>query len=147
MQRRDMSPNVYPKDEQHKPPKNEYLQKNSHQRLTVVPLSIDDMQRHSPLMLSPRFHSGSAVHPMGGSHHGKPNCLCSPTTHTGSFRCRFHRGSGSGLSRAHHSVEANLSELANKSPSSIVALNKRPVACSFQSTAAKTKSINRDCQC
>lgn len=22
---------------------------------------------------------------------GKLNCLCSPTTHTGSFRCRFHR--------------------------------------------------------
>ncbi|KAL8237602.1 hypothetical protein R6Q59_018683 [Mikania micrantha] len=21
----------------------------------------------------------------------KPNCLCSPTTHAGSFRCRYHR--------------------------------------------------------
>lgn len=21
----------------------------------------------------------------------KPNCLCSPTTHVGSFRCRYHR--------------------------------------------------------
>ncbi|KAK4343449.1 hypothetical protein RND71_036543 [Anisodus tanguticus] len=26
----------------------------------------------------------------------KGQCLCSPTTHRGSFRCRYHRGSPSG---------------------------------------------------
>nr|GEW73250.1 hypothetical protein [Tanacetum cinerariifolium] len=26
----------------------------------------------------------------------KPNCLCSPTTHVGSFRCRYHRSSSLG---------------------------------------------------
>ncbi|KAJ6728218.1 hypothetical protein OIU74_006299 [Salix koriyanagi] len=29
------------------------------------------------------------------------NCLCSPTTHAGSFRCRFHRSSGMISGRIH----------------------------------------------
>ncbi|KAK1440192.1 hypothetical protein QVD17_06017 [Tagetes erecta] len=28
-----------------------------------------------------------------GAADSKPNCLCSPTTHAGSFRCRYHRTS------------------------------------------------------
>ncbi|CAK7324465.1 unnamed protein product [Dovyalis caffra] len=40
------------------------------------------------------------------------NCLCSPTTHAGSFRCRFHRSSG--MIRG-GSIGSNLSELAAKS--------------------------------
>ncbi|CAN6559079.1 unnamed protein product [Malus baccata var. baccata] len=42
------------------------------------------------------------------------NCLCSPTTHAGSFRCRHHRTSsiGLGLNRVGASVGSNLSELA-----------------------------------
>lgn len=28
-----------------------------------------------------------------GPSDSKPNCLCSPTTHVGSFRCRYHRTS------------------------------------------------------
>ncbi|KAJ8754923.1 hypothetical protein K2173_015435 [Erythroxylum novogranatense] len=42
------------------------------------------------------------------------NCLCSPTTHAGSFRCRLHRGHG--MTRG-GSVGSNLSELALKSSS------------------------------
>ncbi|XP_048229041.1 uncharacterized protein LOC125369817 [Ricinus communis] len=42
------------------------------------------------------------------------NCLCSPTTHAGSFRCRFHRTPG--MVRG-GSVGSNLSELAAKSHS------------------------------
>ncbi|CAI0453209.1 unnamed protein product [Linum tenue] len=45
---------------------------------------------------------------------GKLNCLCSPTTHVGSFRCRMHRGPGRGMIRG-GSVGSNLSELASKS--------------------------------
>ncbi|KAK4437468.1 hypothetical protein Salat_0080700 [Sesamum alatum] len=44
----------------------------------------------------------------------KNNCLCSPTTHAGSFRCRYHRSSY-GLRRSSMSVGSKLSELANKS--------------------------------
>ncbi|CAN4094250.1 unnamed protein product [Withania somnifera] len=40
----------------------------------------------------------------------KYSCLCSPTTHAGSFRCRYHRNSG--LTRTSMSVGAKLSELA-----------------------------------
>ncbi|CAL1366567.1 unnamed protein product [Linum trigynum] len=45
---------------------------------------------------------------------GKWNCLCSPTTHVGSFRCRLHRGPGKGMIRG-GSVGSNLSELGSKS--------------------------------
>ncbi|TMW88354.1 hypothetical protein EJD97_018667 [Solanum chilense] len=40
----------------------------------------------------------------------KHSCLCSPTTHAGSFRCRYHRNSG--LTRTSMSVGSKLSELA-----------------------------------
>uniref|UniRef100_A0A2C9WHW3 Uncharacterized protein n=1 Tax=Manihot esculenta TaxID=3983 RepID=A0A2C9WHW3_MANES len=46
----------------------------------------------------------------------KWNCLCSPTTHAGSFRCRFHRTHG--MVRG-HSVGSSLSELASKNHHSI----------------------------
>ncbi|GER48258.1 serine-rich protein-related [Striga asiatica] len=45
----------------------------------------------------------------------KSNCLCSPTTHVGSFRCRYHRNSGGSLTRSSVSVGSKLSELADKS--------------------------------
>ncbi|WOH03097.1 hypothetical protein DCAR_0522489 [Daucus carota subsp. sativus] len=41
----------------------------------------------------------------------KPNCLCSPTNHPGSFRCRIHRNS---LARTSMSVGSKLSMLADK---------------------------------
>lgn len=41
----------------------------------------------------------------------KPSCLCAPTTHVGSFRCRRHRNNAS--------VGSNLSELANKRTASV----------------------------
>ncbi|KAK8925777.1 hypothetical protein KSP39_PZI018643 [Platanthera zijinensis] len=43
----------------------------------------------------------------------KTNCLCSPTTHAGSFRCRQHRGS---VRRNSNSFNM-LSELAGKEAS------------------------------
>ncbi|KAL7102505.1 hypothetical protein ACP275_08G124200 [Erythranthe tilingii] len=47
------------------------------------------------------------------------NCLCSPTTHAGSFRCRHHRNNAAGgLTRNSMSVGSNLSQL-NKSSSNI----------------------------
>lgn len=39
----------------------------------------------------------------------KMNCLCSPTTHAGSFRCRHHRGGGASLLRSGVSVGSGLS--------------------------------------
>ncbi|KAL8474068.1 hypothetical protein ACS0TY_030788 [Phlomoides rotata] len=43
----------------------------------------------------------------------RANCLCSPTTHAGSFRCRYHRNSS--LTRASMSVGSKLFELGEKS--------------------------------
>nr|AAD02552.1 PGPS/D10 [Petunia x hybrida] len=48
--------------------------------------------------------------PSGLSKSTKYNCLCSPTTHAGSFRCRYHRSSS--LTRNSMSVGSKLSELA-----------------------------------
>ncbi|KAK7380010.1 hypothetical protein VNO78_32336 [Psophocarpus tetragonolobus] len=39
---------------------------------------------------SPKSDSGSGGGVAGSL--GKGQCLCSPTTHEGSFRCRLHRG-------------------------------------------------------
>ncbi|KAL1560928.1 hypothetical protein AAHA92_11083 [Salvia divinorum] len=44
----------------------------------------------------------------------KSSCLCSPTTHAGSFRCRYHRNTG--LMRNSISVGAKLSELGADMP-------------------------------
>ncbi|GFZ07576.1 hypothetical protein Acr_19g0005130 [Actinidia rufa] len=41
----------------------------------------------------------------------KYSCLCSPTTHAGSFRCRYHRNHG--LPRSSMSVGSKLNELAS----------------------------------
>nr|GMC48584.1 Myeloid-associated differentiation marker-like protein [Ipomoea batatas] len=43
----------------------------------------------------------------------RKTCLCSPTTHAGSFRCRYHRNTK--LTRGSMSVAANLSELGSTS--------------------------------
>ncbi|VVA97470.1 unnamed protein product [Arabis nemorensis] len=49
---------------------------------------------------------------MGKSSSVRLNCLCAPTTHAGSFRCRYHRrNAGLGMSRG-ISVPSNLSMLA-----------------------------------
>ncbi|GMH25473.1 hypothetical protein Nepgr_027316 [Nepenthes gracilis] len=48
--------------------------------------------------------------PMKKSASTRSSCLCSPTTHVGSFRCRLHRN-GSTIRRG-HSVESDLSHLA-----------------------------------
>ncbi|OIT00037.1 hypothetical protein A4A49_02632 [Nicotiana attenuata] len=48
--------------------------------------------------------------PSGQPKSAKYNCLCSPTTHAGSFRCRYHRTSS--LTRNSMSVGSKLSELA-----------------------------------
>lgn len=41
---------------------------------------------------SPKSVDGASVTP---NNRGSNKCLCSPTTHQGSFRCRFHRSKSS----------------------------------------------------
>ncbi|GMH24392.1 hypothetical protein Nepgr_026235 [Nepenthes gracilis] len=50
--------------------------------------------------------------PMRKSPSTRSSCLCSPTTHLGSFRCRHHRN-GDDIRRG-HSVGSGLSELADR---------------------------------
>ncbi|CAA3011899.1 Hypothetical predicted protein [Olea europaea subsp. europaea] len=54
------------------------------------------------------------------------NCLCSPTTHAGSFRCRYHRNHG--LTRSSISVGSKLSELAGKSTQICDAFNNHLIS-------------------
>ncbi|PPS10177.1 hypothetical protein GOBAR_AA10457 [Gossypium barbadense] len=47
-------------------------------------------------------------------------CLCSPTTHQGSFRCRFHRSKSSAwMMKQSKSMPANNSSAASFSPKSV----------------------------
>ncbi|XP_042519844.1 uncharacterized protein LOC122093555 [Macadamia integrifolia] len=82
-------------------------------KILVSKINLDEIKKASPLVtMTPtrrgRLQKQSSV---------KLNCLCSPTTHVGSFRCRHHRNSS--LSRSGVSVGSNLSELAAKSAASI----------------------------
>ncbi|MCO5577871.1 hypothetical protein L7F22_031706 [Adiantum nelumboides] len=49
----------------------------------------------SSLSTSPRSTSSSSAGGGGSVEGHKPQCLCAPTTHEGSFRCRLHRSSSS----------------------------------------------------
>ncbi|KAG6577543.1 hypothetical protein SDJN03_25117, partial [Cucurbita argyrosperma subsp. sororia] len=60
-------------------------------------LELDDQKKNAQMTRSPSARS---------------TCLCSPTTHVGSFRCRLHRGTA--ISRG-GSEGSNLSDLAQKS--------------------------------
>ncbi|XVF49205.1 hypothetical protein PTKIN_Ptkin03bG0249900 [Pterospermum kingtungense] len=46
-------------------------------------------------------------------------CLCSPTTHQGSFRCRFHRSTSSAWMKRSKSMPPRNSSVASLSPKSV----------------------------
>ncbi|KAK7301890.1 hypothetical protein RJT34_12767 [Clitoria ternatea] len=73
----------------------------------ISELDMDTLKKHSHMLVSPTSQGAPRKTP-----NGRVNCLCSPTTHVGSFRCRHHRASG-GIRRG-GSVGSNLSELASK---------------------------------
>ncbi|XVE50896.1 hypothetical protein DITRI_Ditri01bG0200000 [Diplodiscus trichospermus] len=95
--------------EEAKPPKFKLKGK----KLSVTEINLEEVKRHPTVHVSPR---GSGSGPWNSkSSTSKPssarwNCLCSPTTHAGSFRCRHHRLGG--MTRG-GSVGSNLSMLAN----------------------------------
>ncbi|GLT98588.1 hypothetical protein SLE2022_160870 [Rubroshorea leprosula] len=70
---------------------------------------------------------GSAASPKGGNSTGtvpaaNPSfgqCVCSPSTHPGSFRCRFHRSKSSAWLKRSKSVPATTESLASLSPKSV----------------------------
>ncbi|KAF8031747.1 hypothetical protein BT93_D0840 [Corymbia citriodora subsp. variegata] len=94
-----------------KPPKVE--EKHPERKISVPRITVEEMRKHSPLMLSPRGQGDRSSKPLGSpSPSSRMNCLCSPTTHAGSFRCRFHRNTG--IPRG-HSIGSNLNYLAAKS--------------------------------
>ncbi|KAJ4976026.1 hypothetical protein NE237_001132 [Protea cynaroides] len=105
LERKKRESSAEPKmEEKHKVPK-----------ILVPKIDLDDETKKS----SP---ADVIVTPMGRGRLQKQssarfNCLCSPTTHAGSFRCRLHRNST--LRHSGGSVGSNLSELASKSAASI----------------------------
>ncbi|KAI5680553.1 hypothetical protein M9H77_01780 [Catharanthus roseus] len=52
---------------------------------------------------SPKSPNGDS----GNSPKGGQQCLCSPTTHQGSFRCRFHRSGSTAWFKRSKSMPAN----------------------------------------
>ncbi|KAK4278267.1 hypothetical protein QN277_016133 [Acacia crassicarpa] len=71
---------------------------------------MNDMKKMNYYLTAPSSPSGISKI----STNGKWSCLCSPTTHAGSFRCRHHRASSAMMVRG-KSVGSNLNELASKS--------------------------------
>ncbi|KAA8524899.1 hypothetical protein F0562_011323 [Nyssa sinensis] len=78
------------------------------QKPKIIVSNINIEMKNSTLISStpssPTLRKASSV---------KYNCLCAPTTHAGSFRCRYHRNTG--LTRSSASVGSKLSELAGDS--------------------------------
>ncbi|CAJ1963816.1 unnamed protein product [Sphenostylis stenocarpa] len=69
-------------------------------------LDVETLKKNSHMLVSPTSQTTTKKTP-----HGRMNCLCSPTTHVGSFRCRHHRSSDM---RRGKSVGSNLAELGSK---------------------------------
>lgn len=77
-------------------------------KLSLPEINLEELKKHTILVVSPRARAPAVTK----SSSTRWNCLCSPTTHAGSFRCRHHRSSGM---HSGGSVGSNLSELARKS--------------------------------
>ncbi|XWS11393.1 hypothetical protein CRYUN_Cryun38cG0080000 [Craigia yunnanensis] len=93
--------------EEQKPPKIKLKGK----KISVTEINLEEIKRHPTVHVSPRG-PGNSTKPSGT----RWNCLCSPTTHEGSFRCRHHRVAG--MTRG-GSVGSNLSLLANSKSETI----------------------------
>ncbi|OMO58022.1 hypothetical protein COLO4_34910 [Corchorus olitorius] len=81
------------------------------------------MASHGNITISTSPKGGSnseaavpANSPKGGA---GGQCLCSPTTHQGSFRCRFHRSKSSSWMKRSNSMPANSASMASLSPKSV----------------------------
>ena len=69
-----------------KPPKINLKQMD--RKIKMAEFSLDDLN-HSQLLVSPTSQATS-----GKQSARWKNCLCSPTTHVGSFQCQHHRNPG-----------------------------------------------------
>ncbi|RZC50521.1 hypothetical protein C5167_018949 [Papaver somniferum] len=75
--------------------------------------AIKNHEHASLLIMSPANHRNRHHQKENVLRSARVNCLCSPTTHVGSFRCRHHRNSP--RPRGSDSIGSNLSELGAKS--------------------------------
>ncbi|KAJ1410824.1 hypothetical protein SESBI_21632 [Sesbania bispinosa] len=81
----------------------------SNRQIKFMDLNVDDLKKHSHphhMLVSPTSQAR-----MRKSSNERWNCLCSPTTHVGSFRCRRHRSGGVHRAR---SVGSTLSAMGSK---------------------------------
>ncbi|KAG6637847.1 hypothetical protein CIPAW_11G206800 [Carya illinoinensis] len=90
-----------------KPPK----QMSRKLNVNIGEFNLEDFKKHSHLIVSPTLQESKSKQ-ISRWKSCKSTCLCSPTTHVGSFRCRHHR---SGSMHRGGSVGSNLSSLAAKS--------------------------------
>ncbi|TKY47063.1 hypothetical protein E2542_SST29117 [Spatholobus suberectus] len=72
-------------------------------------LDIETLKKNSHMLISPPSRAITRK-----TSNGRLNCLCSPTTHVGSFRCRHHRSSGMYRGR---SIGSNLAALGSEAGS------------------------------
>lgn len=91
-------------------PKMNEQEEEKPKRMVVPHLNLDSVKNSNMGMAT--GSAPSSPMSMRRTLGAKMNCLCSPTTHVGSFRCRYHRNSG--LARSSMSVGSKLNELADK---------------------------------
>ncbi|XP_059662851.1 uncharacterized protein LOC132308695 [Cornus florida] len=96
--------------------KNDYIHRRYRVRMDEKPrkekialphLDIEEVKKSSSMVSSPP----SSPSTLRKTSSVRYNCLCSPTTHAGSFRCRKHRNAST-LTRNSMSVGSKLSDLA-----------------------------------
>ncbi|KAK7387189.1 hypothetical protein VNO78_27766 [Psophocarpus tetragonolobus] len=80
-------------------------------QVKIPKVDTESFKKNSHMLVSPTSQDITRKNSSG-----KLNCLCSPTTHVGSFRCRHHRTSRSEMRRG-KSVGSNISELGSKASS------------------------------
>ncbi|XAR68240.1 hypothetical protein NMG60_11003309 [Bertholletia excelsa] len=93
--------------------------------LVVKTLDLDEEKRSTRFFSTSQPSSPSSLNKSSSA---RQSCLCSPTTHPGSFRCRLHRkppGSGRGLTRSSLSVDSRLYDLQDVS-SKLSELGNKP---------------------
>nr|KYP49765.1 hypothetical protein KK1_028449 [Cajanus cajan] len=72
-------------------------------------IDVETLKKNSHMLVSPTSQSITRK-----NSNGRLNCLCSPTTHVGSFRCRHHR---SAVMRRGRSIGSNLAALGSEAGS------------------------------
>ncbi|KAL7189535.1 hypothetical protein ACSBR1_039229 [Camellia fascicularis] len=84
-------------------------------------ITVNTTTSPKAIKLGDHHHASNSPKGGGGGGGGGGQCLCSPTTHQGSFRCRFHRPNSTAWFKRSNSMPANSSnnKVTSTTPKSV----------------------------